>query len=238
MPSNSAANPVSPTAAGPRPHERGRVMIEAGIATFLMAFASAFIPAVPVEPYLIGAATVTGQGALLLGVTAGAGQTTGKALMLLGLRGTLRSMRLRRWLERHTVRFASEPEPAVATVAATPSGAAPSGAARGPGPAAAAPAAVPPRATVRTILRRSIAAVVAVTRRWNNRLITLLDRPFVAVPVVLLSAAVGLPPLLLVVFCISSTRMSVGMFAVTCFVGRTIRFAAVSVLPDLAQLLG
>lgn len=209
-------------------------MIEAGIATFLMAFASAFIPAVPVEPYLIGAATVTGQGALLLGVTAGAGQTTGKALMLLGLRGTLRSTRLRRWLERHTARFAPEPEPAVATVAVAPSGTA----ARGPGLGAAEPAAVPPRVTVRTILRRSIAVVVAVTRRWNNRLITLLDRPFVAVPVVLLSAAVGLPPLLLVVFCISSTRMSVGMFAVTCFVGRTIRFAAVSVLPDLAHLLG
>lgn len=207
-------------------------MIEAGIATFLMAFASAFIPAVPVEPYLIGAATVTGQGALLLGVTAGAGQTTGKALMLLGLRGTLRSTRLRRWLERHTARFAPEPEPAAAaatTVAVAPSG---------PGLGAAEPAAVPPRVTVRTILRRSITAVVAVTRRWNNRLITLLDRPFVAVPVVLLSAAVGLPPLLLVVFCISSTRMSVTMFAVTCFVGRTTRFAAVSVLPDLAHLLG
>ncbi|WP_018216088.1 hypothetical protein [Salinispora vitiensis] len=217
-------------------------MIEAGIATFLMAFASAFIPVVPVEPYLIGAATVTGQGALLLGVTAGAGQTAGKALMLLGLRGTLRSTRLRRWLERHTVRFA--PEPAVETVAVTPSGTAPSGAvpsgsaSHGPGPGAAAPTAVPPRATVRTVLRRSIAAVVAVTRRWNSRLITLLDRPFVAVPVVLLSAAVGLPPLLLVVFCISSTRMSVGMFAVTCFVGRTFRFAAVSVLPELAHLLG
>lgn len=204
-------------------------MIEAGIATFLMAFASAFIPAVPVEPYLIGAATVTGQGALLLGVTAGAGQTTGKALMLLGLRGTLRSTRLRRWLERHTARFAPEPEPAAATVAVAPSG---------PAPSATAPAAVPPRVTVRTILRRWIAAVVAVIRRWNNRLVALLDRPFVAVPVVLLSAAVGLPPLLLVVFCISSTRMSVGMFAVTCFVGRTIRFAAVSVLPDLAHLLG
>lgn len=200
-------------------------MIEAGIATFLMAFASAFIPAVPVEPYLIGAATMTGQGALLLGVTAGAGQTTGKALMLLGLRGTLRSTRLRRWLERHTARFAPEP----ATVAVAPSG---------PGLGAAEPAAVPPRVTVRTILRRWIAAVVAVTRRWNNRLVALLDRPFVAVPVVLLSAAVGLPPLLLVVFCISSTRMSVAMFAVTCFVGRTIRFAAVSVLPDLAHLLG
>ncbi|NYT96128.1 hypothetical protein [Salinispora sp. H7-4] len=219
-------------------------MIEAGIATFLMAFASAFIPAVPVEPYLIGAATVTGQSALLLGVTAGAGQTTGKALMLLGLRGTLRSTRLRRWLERHTARFAPEPKPAVETVAVAPSGTAPSGvapsgtASRGTGLGAAAPAAVPPRATVRTILRRSVAAVVAVTRRWNNRLITLLNRPFVAVPVVLLSAAVGLPPLLLVVFCISSTRMSVGMFAVTCFVGRTIRFAAVSVLPELAHLLG
>lgn len=216
-------------------------MIEAGIATFLMAFASAFIPAVPVEPYLIGAATVTGQGALLLGVTAGAGQTTGKALMLLGLRGTLRSTRLRRWLERHTARFAPEPEPAAAaaTVAVAPSGPAPSATApSGPGLGAAEPAAVPPRVTVRTILRRSITAVVAVTRRWNNRLITLLDRPFVAVPVVLLSAAVGLPPLLLVVFCISSTRMSVAMFAVTCFVGRTTRFAAVSVLPDLAHLLG
>lgn len=214
-------------------------MIEAGIATFLMAFASAFIPAVPVEPYLIGAATVTGQGALLLGVTAGAGQTTGKALMLLGLRGTLRSTRLRRWLERHTARFAPEPEPAAATVAVAPSGPAPSATApSGPGLGAAEPAAVPPRVTVRTILRRWIAAVVAVIRRWNNRLVALLDRPFVAVPVVLLSAAVGLPPLLLVVFCISSTRMSVAMFAVTCFVGRTIRFAAVSVLPDLAHLLG
>lgn len=214
-------------------------MIEAGIATFLMAFASAFIPAVPVEPYLIGAATMTGQGALLLGVTAGAGQTTGKALMLLGLRGTLRSTRLRRWLERHTARFAPEPEPAAATVAVAPSGPAPSATApSGLGLGAAEPAAVPPRVTVRTILRRSIAAVVAVTRRWNNRLVALLDRPFVAVPVVLLSAAVGLPPLLLVVFCISSTRMSVAMFAVTCFVGRTTRFAAVSVLPDLAHLLG
>lgn len=209
-------------------------MIEAGVATFLMALASAFIPAVPVEPYLIGAAAVTGQHAVLLGVTASAGQTLGKALMLLGLRGTLRSVRLRRWSQRYSARFAPLLEPAVVTMAKVPHGTGPSDLGVGAGE----PAAVPPRATVRSILRRSIPAVVAVARRWNNRLIALLDRPFVAVPVVLLSAAVGLPPLLLVVFCISSSRMSVGMFAVTCFVGRTVRFAAVSMLPEFARLLG
>lgn len=209
-------------------------MIEAGVATFLMALASAFIPAVPVEPYLIGAAAVTGQHAVLLGVTASAGQTLGKALMLLGLRGTLRSVRLRRWSQRHSARFARTPEPAGVTMAKVPYGTGPSDLGFGAGE----PAAVPPRATVRSILRRWIPAVVAVARRWNNRLIALLDRPFVAVPVVLLSAAVGLPPLLLVVFCISSSRMSVGMFAVTCFVGRTVRFAAVSMLPEFARLLG
>ncbi|WP_027659580.1 hypothetical protein [Salinispora fenicalii] len=213
-------------------------MIEAGVATFLMALVSAFIPAVPVEPYLIGAAAVTGQHALLLGVTAGAGQTIGKALMLLGLRGTLRSAKLRRWLQRHSARFtlapAPAPEPVVVTMAGAPRGTGPNG----PGFGAAEAAAAPPRATVRTILRRAITAVVAVTRRWSNLLIALLDRPFVAVPVVLLSAAVGLPPLLLVVFCISSTRMSVSLFAGTCFVGRTARFAAVSMLPELAHVLG
>lgn len=211
-------------------------MIEAGLATFLMAFASAFIPAVPVEPYLVGAAAVTGQHALLLGVTAGAGQTVGKALMLLGLRGTLRSARLRRWLQRHRARFARapEPEPVVVTMAGVPRGAGPNS----PGIGAVETEAAPPRATVRTILRRLITAVVAVTRRWSSALVALLDRPFVAVPVVLLSATVGLPPLLLVVFCISTTRMSVGLFTVTCFAGRTLRFAAVSMLPELAHVLG
>ncbi|WP_442934177.1 hypothetical protein [Micromonospora sp. CPCC 205539] len=161
------------------------------------------MPALPVEGTLLGAAATTDQSPVLLGLAAGSGQTLGKVLMLLALRGTLRSERIRRWLDRHR----RTPPPAAA--ASTPDGA--SG-------------------------RRGWRATVAAVRRGNRRLLAGLDRPALAVPIVLLSAALGFPPLLLTVFVVAPTRMPVTAFAAACFVGRTARFITVSLLPQLAHV--
>ncbi|WP_320065541.1 hypothetical protein [Micromonospora sp. RTGN7] len=178
-------------------------MLSTFAGVFLAALASAFIPALPVEGALLGAAATTDQGPLLLGLAAGSGQTLGKVLMLLALRGALRSEQIRRWLDRHR----RKPTPGAA--ASTPEG--------GPG-------------------RRGWRMTVAAIERGNRRLLAGLDRPLLAMPIVLLSAALGFPPLLLTVFVVAPTRIPVTTFAVACFMGRTARFITVSLLPQLAHV--
>jgi membrane protein YqaA with SNARE-associated domain len=65
------------------------------------------------------------------------------------------------------------------------------------------------------------------------RLIALLDRPALAVPVLLLSGVVGFPPLLLVSVYAARTSMSALVFAVVCFVGRSVRFVLIALAPHL-----
>ncbi|WP_405113251.1 hypothetical protein OG559_05960 [Micromonospora sp. NBC_01405] len=178
-------------------------MLSTFAGVFVAALASAFIPAFPVEGTLLGATATTDQGPLLLGLAAGSGQTLGKVLMLLALRGTLRSERIRRWLDRH--RRKAPPVTAAST---------------------------PGSGSWRRWWRTTVAAV----ERGNRRLLAGLDRPLLAMPIVLLSAVLGFPPLLLTVFVVAPTRIPVTAFAAACFVGRTARFITVSLLPQLAHI--
>lgn len=59
--------------------------------------------------------------------------------------------------------------------------------------------------------------------RWAARLC---DKPIVGVVVMLASAVVGLPPLLVMAIVAGSVRMSLALFLGTVFVGRTLRFWA------------
>src|SRR4029453_17721832 len=71
--------------------------------------ASAFVPAIPIEAYLIAVITTTGADPVALGIAAGLGQTAGKLLTFLAARGVIRSSWLRRWLGRRTGRPGSGP---------------------------------------------------------------------------------------------------------------------------------
>jgi hypothetical protein len=75
-------------------------MIAAVVTTAAVAAASAFVPAIPIEAYLVAVITTTGTDPVALGIAAGLGQTAGKLLTFLAARGVIRSSRLRRWLGR------------------------------------------------------------------------------------------------------------------------------------------
>jgi membrane protein YqaA with SNARE-associated domain len=153
------------------------------LATVLTGFVSAFLPVVPVEPYLVALVATTAYPAVPLGLAAAAGQTAGKLLIFLAVRGAVRSSRLRAWLDRKT---ATDPGRPVGRV-----------------------------------------------RAASRRLTALLDRPAYAAPVVLCSASVGFPPLLLVSAYAGRTRMTAALFAAVCLVGRAARFVALAAAPHL-----
>jgi membrane protein YqaA with SNARE-associated domain len=170
-------------------------MIAAFLATVATGFASAFIPAIPVEPYIVGLMATTEQNAVLVGIAAGIGQTVGKLLIFLGVRGLINAPILQRWLGRR----AKASPPAESAEPETPTG----------------------------------GGVGTKIRTAGVRLTALLDRPALSAPIVLLSATVGLPPLLLVSAYAARTRMTVGMFTATCLLGRSIRFVAIAFAPQL-----
>ena len=201
-------------------------MIAAVVTTAAVAAVSAFVPAIPIEAYLVAAVTSTGADPVALGVAAGLGQAAGKLLTFLAARGVIQSSRLRRSLKRRT-----DPP--------------------GSGPADGSP---PPNIWART--RRRVAAgrerlAAALSRavppaigRWSRaagryagaaskRLIILLDRPLVAAPTVFLSALLGIPPLLVTTVYAAGTHMSAATFGTVCLAGRSIRFIAIALLPQL-----
>lgn len=65
--------------------------------------------------------------------------------------------------------------------------------------------------------------------RWTERARSVLDRKRTGVPLVLASSSLGLPPLAVVALAAGSSRQSRIVFAVVCLLGRTARFAVVSV---------
>ncbi|MDA1361712.1 hypothetical protein O1R50_18940 [Glycomyces luteolus] len=84
-------------------------------------------------------------------------------------------------------------------------------------------------ATVRESRRGPFAPVVATGRR----LLTLLDRPSLAVPILLLSATTGFPPLMATSIYAAGTRINLPLFVAACLVGRSIRFIAIAYAPQL-----
>jgi membrane protein YqaA with SNARE-associated domain len=156
-------------------------VLAALLSTLAVGFGSALLPAIPVEPYLVGLVVTTGSAPVLLGLAAAVGQTAGKLLIFLSVRGAVRSA----WLRRLLARRADRPPSALGSAGA--------------------------------------------------RLAAALDRPLLALPVVLLSAVVGFPPLLLTSAYAGRTRMPASWFALTCLLGRSVRFVAIALAP---QLLG
>jgi membrane protein YqaA with SNARE-associated domain len=74
-------------------------------------------------------------------------------------------------------------------------------------------------------------------QRWwrtaARRLTEQLDKPQLTAPIVLLSAFVGLPPLLATSVYAARTRISLPLFAAACLLGRAGRFVAIAYAPDL-----
>lgn len=67
----------------------------------------------------------------------------------------------------------------------------------------------------------------------KGRIIKTLDRPGLAIPIVLVSAVTGFPPLLAVSIHAARTRISAPVFALCCFAGRTVRFLVVMLVPGV-----
>jgi membrane protein YqaA with SNARE-associated domain len=137
-------------------------------------------------------------------LAAAVGQTVGKVVLFYTARGAANS----RWLQR--LRARGEKEAAGITA----------------GPAT--PVTERPGGPVRRALRRlggwlrrvDAVGMQLLNGRWGPA-------------VVLVSGAVGIPPLLAIAFYAGTSRMSVRTFVVTCLVGRAIRFVVLALVPDL-----
>lgn len=72
-------------------------------------------------------------------------------------------------------------------------------------------------------------------RRTRTRMAKLaqLDRTSVTVPVLLLSAVVGIPPLIIMTFTTAAGKMRASVFLLTCLVGRTARMMMIALAPGL-----
>ena len=171
----------------------------------LVGAVSAVTPFLPVEAYVIGLAVTDPTAVAVAGAGAAAvGQTVGKVVLFYTARGASGS----RWLQRLRDRGAKEAAEAAAGAEAT-----------GEDPAG---------RPVRRALRRLGAAV----KRVNAAGIRLLSGRW-GPGVVLVSGAVGIPPLLAIAFYAGTSTMNVRAFVVTCLLGRTIRFVVLALVPDL-----
>ena len=171
----------------------------------LVGAVSAVTPFLPVEAYVIGLAVTHSTGIAVAGAVAAAvGQTTGKLALFSTARGASGS----RWLQRLRDRGAKEAAQVSAAAAATEAD----------------PAGGPVRRAMRRLggwVRRANAAGIALlSGRWGPA-------------VVLVSGAVGIPPLLAIAFYAGTSKMNVRAFLITCLAGRTIRFVVLALVPDV-----
>jgi membrane protein YqaA with SNARE-associated domain len=81
-------------------------------------------------------------------------------------------------------------------------------------------------------VRRALRPVGRWLKRVNAACIALLSGRW-GPGVVLLSGAVGIPPLLAIAFYAGTSKMTLRAFVVTCLLGRTIRFVVLALVPDL-----
>jgi membrane protein YqaA with SNARE-associated domain len=165
---------------------------------------SAVTPFLPVEAYVIGLAVTRPTGVAVAGAVAAAvGQTVGKVVLFYTARGAATS----RWLQRLRDRGAKE---AAEVTAAEEAGEELPG-----GP-----------------VKRALRPVVHWLKRVNSMGIALLSGRW-GPGVVLLSGAVGIPPLLAIAFYAGTSKMGIRAFVVACLLGRTIRFVVLALVPDL-----
>jgi membrane protein YqaA with SNARE-associated domain len=166
---------------------------------------SAVTPFLPVEAYVIGLAVTKSTVVAVAGAGAAAiGQTAGKLALFTTARGAAGS----RWMQRLRERGAKEAAGVAASAAAT--GADPDGGrvrrAR--------------RRVGRWVGRANRAGIALLSGRWGPT-------------VILVSGAVGIPPLLGMAFYAGTSKMDVRAFLLTCLAGRTIRFVVLALVPDL-----
>ncbi|MBB3678002.1 hypothetical protein [Modestobacter versicolor] len=165
---------------------------------------SAVTPFLPVEAYVIGVAvTRSPTVAVASAVAAAVGQTVGKVLLFSAARGATSSS----WLQRLRDRGAKE---AAEISAAEEAGEEPPG---GPVKRALRPVG-------RWLKRVNAAGVRLLSGRWGHG-------------VVLLSASVGIPPLLAIAFYAGTSKMRLQAFVITCLLGRAVRFVVLALVPDL-----
>lgn len=73
--------------------------------TLLLGFVVAIVPVFPMEPYVVGMAAATHGWAVPIGIAAGLGQAAGKTVVLLGVRGAVKTA----WIQRLASRWAKPP---------------------------------------------------------------------------------------------------------------------------------
>jgi membrane protein YqaA with SNARE-associated domain len=81
---------------------------------------------------------------------------------------------------------------------------------------------------VRERPRKPAGPVRTKLRAWSDRMMGLLGERRWGVPIVLLSACVGLPPLYAVTLAVPATRMSVILFGAAVLLGRMVLFLAIA----------
>jgi membrane protein YqaA with SNARE-associated domain len=197
-------------------------MIAVCIATFFTGLVSAFFPVTPIEPYLLGVAATTGFHPFWLGIAGALGQTVGKSAIFLGARGAIRSTRLRGWAEaagRHRERRRDDRAECAAVDAEQSHGSAERAAVDGE--------------RLQTGKRERLRRIFGPIATTGKKLLANLDRPSLTVPILLLSAVTGLPPLLATSIYAGGTRIKPLVFVAVCFVGRSIRFVVIAYAPYL-----
>jgi membrane protein YqaA with SNARE-associated domain len=91
-----------------------------------------------------------------------------------------------------------------------------------------------PGPATRVVPSGRLATVLARPKVAAARLVEVIDRPRPAAGVLLVSAITGFPPLLAVTVYLGRTPMRLAVFALTCLLGRTIRFVVIALAPKLA----
>ncbi len=216
-------------------------MIGVCIATFFTGLVSAFFPVTPIEPYLLGVAAATGFHPFWLGIAGALGQTVGKSAIFMGARGAIRSTRLRGWAEaagrhrerRRADRAGCEAAEGELSRAGTAECAEANGEQLQAGSSAKCAVAERERLRTGARIRERLRRFFGPIARTGRKLLSNLDRPSLTVPILLLSAVTGLPPLLATSIYAGGTRINPLVFVVVCFTGRSIRFIAIAYAPYL-----
>lgn|GEM_PF-1365528 len=206
-------------------------MIAVLLATVAVGALSAVSPVTPIEPYLIALTATTSHQPVALGVAAALGQTAAKLAMFLASRGVIQSPWLRRWLAKRTA-----PKAAATTSAVAADGTPPAD------PTAADPTAADGRSragwfrrigpAIGDRLPQGLRSRLSGWAGWVAREHRRLYEPALVVPTLFASSVIGVPPLLVTTVVAGGTRMPASVFTVVCFVGRSIRFVALAMVPS------
>lgn len=201
-------------------------MIAVLLATVAVGALSAVSPVTPIEPYLIALTATTSYQPVALGVAAALGQTVAKLAMFLATRGVIQSPWLRRWLDKRTApKAAATTSVAAADGTATPDGTAVDGRQRAGWVRRIGPA-------VGGRLPQGLRSRLSGWAGWVAREHRRLYEPAFVVPTLFVSSVIGVPPLLVTTVVAGGTRMPAIVFTVVCFVGRSIRFVALAMVPS------